>query len=69
MYTNGHGGGCVGCTVGCTAWKSKKNFFHFLVLLDLTKWEIAIKSGPECLNMPRIGFEVRYLRPYFQGFT
>ena len=60
-------GGAQG-TVGCTAWKSKKFLLHFWVLLDLTRWEIGIKSGPERSNMPRIGFEVRYLRPYFLGF-
>ena len=47
---------------------SKFFFSHFWVLLDLTKWEIGIRSGPERSNMPRIGFEVRYLRPYFLRF-
>ena len=46
----------------------KKILLHFWVLLDLTRWEIGIKSGPERSNMPRIGFEVRYLRPYFHRF-
>ena len=55
-------------TVGWAAWKLKNFFLHFWVLLDLTKWEIGIKSGSECLNMPRIGSEVRYLRPYFSRF-
>ena len=70
IHGQGHGrrGGGDPRTVGCTAWKSKKFLLHFWVLLDLTRWEIGIKSGPERSNMPRIGFEVRYLRPYFLGF-
>ena len=66
--TVGCGGGTVGCFTNIGCWKFKIFFSHFWVLLDLTRWEIGIKSGPERSNMPRIGFEVRYFRPYFYRF-
>ena len=50
-------------TVGWTAWKPKKNFLRFWVLLDLIRSEIAIKHVFAAYKVHRIALEVSKVNP------
>ena len=54
----GTGRGCGGGTVGWAAWKLKKFFLHFWVLLDLIRSEITIKHVFEACKVHRMDLEV-----------
>ena len=51
-------GGELSSTVGWTAWKLKKFFLRFWVLLDLIRSEITIKHVFEAYKVHRIALEV-----------
>ena len=53
-----HPRGGYGATVGWTAWKLKKFFLRFWVLLDLIRSEITIKHVFEAYKGHRIALEV-----------